>query len=172
MLIAQRLEAEKDTATAIEAFARSELAARGWRLRIAGDGSLRPALERQAAELGIAQSTEFLGMRTDVSELMGAAGLMLAPCAVEGLGLGVLEAMSVGLPVVASRSGVISKPFRSRRTASASVPGMRRPRRQPSGSWQPTPKRAARWRSRDGSVSGRSSFPRRRRRGPKPCTGP
>lgn len=104
-LIVQRLEPEKRTDIAVEAFARSGLADQGWRLRIAGDGSLRRDLEQQAAEIGIAGAVDFLGMRTDVWELMAQASMMLAPCPVEGLGLGVLEAMGAGLPVIASQVG-------------------------------------------------------------------
>jgi len=105
VLVVQRLEAEKDTGTALHAFATSGLAARGWRLRLAGDGARRPALETLARDLGVARSVEFLGHRSDVDELMRHAAVMLAPCPREGLGLAVLEAMRAGLPVVASRSG-------------------------------------------------------------------
>lgn len=105
VLVAQRLEHEKSTDIALAAFAHSQLAERGWRLWIAGDGSLRQSLKQQAAELGIAPAAEFLGMRGDVLKLMTQASLLLAPCPIEGLGLGVLEAMSTGLPVVASRAG-------------------------------------------------------------------
>ncbi len=105
VLLVQRLETEKATDVALRAFAATGLAERGWRLRIAGDGSERPSLEALAAELGIGPFTEFLGQRSDVVDLMARAGLLLATCPVEGLGLTVLEAMASGLPVVASASG-------------------------------------------------------------------
>lgn len=87
------------------AFAASGLADHGWRLRIAGDGSQRPALERQAASLGIGAATDFLGYRHDVDGLMATSAILLAPCAIEGIGLSVIEAMSSGLPVVAAAAG-------------------------------------------------------------------
>lgn len=105
VLVAQRLEAEKRTDHALEAFARSGLAALGWRLHIAGDGAERADLQRQAGLLGIGAATQFLGHRSDVDELMQRAAVLLAPCPVEGLGLTVLEAMAVGLPVVAAAAG-------------------------------------------------------------------
>jgi glycosyltransferase involved in cell wall biosynthesis len=105
VLVAQRLEAEKRTDLAIEAFAVSGLADRGWRLEIAGDGAERTALEWLARTLGIDGATTFLGARGDVDTLMARAGLLVAPCPVEGLGLSVLEAMAGGLPVVASAAG-------------------------------------------------------------------
>lgn len=107
VLVAQRLQPEKRTDLALEAFAASGVTAAGWRLDVAGDGASRSELERHAARLGLRPGTEvrFLGARTDVADLMGAAGILLAPCPVEGLGLSVLEAMASRLPVVAFPAG-------------------------------------------------------------------
>jgi glycosyltransferase involved in cell wall biosynthesis len=105
VLLVQRLAPEKDGATAVRAFALSGLAARGWRLEIAGRGTQRPHLERLTDELGVADAVAFLGARSDVTDLMAEAGLLLAPCPVEGLGMTVLEAMAAGLPVVAAGAG-------------------------------------------------------------------
>ena len=105
VLVAQRLEPEKDTDTALRAFAQSGLASQEWRLVVAGDGAERPALTALAEELGIADATRFLGHRSDVPDLMDRAGLLLAPCRIEGLGLTVLEAMAAALPVVAVGAG-------------------------------------------------------------------
>lgn len=103
VLIAQRLEAEKRTDLGIRAFAASGLEAEGWTLQVAGDGAERSGLEALATELGVA--ARFLGFRTDVPHLMARAGMLLAPCTVEGLGLAVIEAMAAGLPVVAADAG-------------------------------------------------------------------
>lgn len=105
VLVAQRLEPEKRTDLAVRAFAASGLAAAGWRLEIAGDGARRADLEALAARLGVGEATAFLGLRSDVDALMARAGILLAPCPVEGLGMTVLEAMAAGLPVVAARAG-------------------------------------------------------------------
>lgn len=105
VLMVQRLEPEKNADVGIRAFAQSGLADRGWQLEIAGDGSLRADLEDQAERAGLGGAVRFLGARTDVLDLMTTAGLLLAPCAVEGLGLSVLEAMAAGLPVVAAAAG-------------------------------------------------------------------
>lgn len=105
VLVAQRLEREKDTDVALHAFAASGLREHGWRLAIAGSGSQRPALERLAQKLDIADAVRFLGHRDDVPLLMRRAGLLMAPCGVEGLGLTVVEAMAAALPVVASAAG-------------------------------------------------------------------
>lgn len=105
VLVAQRLEPEKDTEVAFRAFASSGVAAQGWRLDVAGGGAERRRLEALAAQLGIADTTRFLGHRNDVPVLMERAGVLLAPCHIEGLGLTVLEAMACALPVVAVGAG-------------------------------------------------------------------
>ncbi|WP_404392322.1 glycosyltransferase family 4 protein [Humibacillus xanthopallidus] len=105
VLVAQRLESEKETDVAVTAFARSRLADHGWRLELAGDGAERARLEALAGGLGVASATDFLGHRSDVTQLMQRASVLLAPCRVEGLGLTVLEAMAEALPVVAVGAG-------------------------------------------------------------------
>jgi glycosyltransferase involved in cell wall biosynthesis len=62
-------------------------------------------MARQASGLGISESVHFAGFRDDVPALMGRASMLLATCPVEGLGLTVLEAMAVGLPVVTTDVG-------------------------------------------------------------------
>ncbi|WP_194397276.1 glycosyltransferase family 4 protein [Microbacterium atlanticum] len=103
VLMVQRLEAEKRTDLGLRAFAASHLQDRGWMLEIAGDGAERVALQSLAAELGV--TVRFLGFRDDVPLLMRSAGMLLAPCTAEGLGLAVLEAMSMGTPVIAADAG-------------------------------------------------------------------
>jgi glycosyltransferase involved in cell wall biosynthesis len=102
VLIAQRLQPEKRTHVGVRAFAASGLAAEGWTLDVAGIGPERHSLEELADELGVAPSVRFTGYRTDLPEVMEHAGLLLAPCPVEGLGLTLLEAMASGLPPVAA----------------------------------------------------------------------
>ncbi|MGW8567316.1 glycosyltransferase family 4 protein [Isoptericola sp. NPDC055881] len=103
VLVLQRLEAEKATDVALRAFAASGVAADGWTLRVAGTGSCTGALRTLAHRLGV--DAEFLGHVDDVADLLRTAGVLLAPCPVEGLGLSVLEAMAHGLPVVAADAG-------------------------------------------------------------------
>lgn len=102
VLMAQRLQPEKRTDVGVRAFAASGLADERWTLDIAGIGPERESLERLVAELGIAASVRFNGYRADLPELLTRAGMLLAPCPVEGLGLTLLEAMASGLPPVAA----------------------------------------------------------------------
>lgn len=103
VLVVQRLQPEKNTDVAVRGFAAG--APRDWTLEIVGRGPELASLQALTRELGIADRTTFRGFRDDVPDLMRSASVLLAPCEVEGLGLSVLEAMSHGLPVVASRAG-------------------------------------------------------------------
>jgi glycosyltransferase involved in cell wall biosynthesis len=102
VVIVQRLEAEKDTRTALLAWQASGLAAAGWALVVLGDGSERESLETLAS--GDA-SVRFVGHVPDVSSYLRSAGMLLATAPGEPFGLAVVEAMAAGVPVVASRSG-------------------------------------------------------------------
>jgi len=105
VVVAQRLEPEKDTATALRAWAESRLAAEGWELHVAGAGAESHALASLAGELGVDKSCRFLGQVADTTERFGRAGILLATAVAEPFGLSVVEAMASGLPVVASAAG-------------------------------------------------------------------
>jgi len=76
-------------------------------LEIGGDGPLRDKLERLAAELGISDQVLFLGMlaREEVRAAMWRANTFVLASHVETFGVVLIEAMSTGLPVVATRCG-------------------------------------------------------------------
>jgi glycosyltransferase involved in cell wall biosynthesis len=95
-----RLHPNKGFDLLLEAFA----AIRGIHLWIAGDGPLRPRLERLATRLGITERVRFLGWRDDVPALLAQADLLVCPSLHEPLGNVVIEAWSAGLPVVATAS--------------------------------------------------------------------
>jgi glycosyltransferase involved in cell wall biosynthesis len=67
---------------------------------LVGDGELRPDLERQVNELGIARRTVFTGARADIPALLKTMDVFLFPSHFEGLGLAVVEAQAAGLPIV------------------------------------------------------------------------
>lgn len=105
VLMAQRLQPEKQTDLGIRAFAESGIAADGWSLHIAGIGPLRADLADLALRLGIDDAVRFLGFRDDLPTLLQRSGILLATTPNEGLGLTVLEAMAAALPVVAADAG-------------------------------------------------------------------
>lgn len=105
VLMAQRLEAEKDGAVGIRAWAASGLAAAGWRMVIAGGGTLAGELRELAGRLGAGPSVDFVGPQADIAPLFDSASVFLATAPKEPFGLSVVEAMAASLPVVASGSG-------------------------------------------------------------------
>jgi len=72
---------------------------------IAGDGPLREWLEKRIADSPIRTQFRLLGPRDDVPTLLAAVDLLLLTSSFEGMPNGVLEAMSAGLPVVATHVG-------------------------------------------------------------------
>lgn len=78
-------------------------------LCIAGDGSLRPELAAQIEQSGLSEQVRLLGAREDVPVLMAASDLLVSSSLWEGLPVVVLEAMSAGLPVVATTVGDVPR---------------------------------------------------------------
>lgn len=72
-------------------------------LTIAGSGAQEEALRRQAQELGIEDRVRLLGYRTDCHQLYAAADVFAMPSFREGLPAALMEAMSMGMPVMVSR---------------------------------------------------------------------
>jgi len=70
-----------------------------------GDGPDRLAVERQAADYGLADMVDFVGEQQDLVPWLSAADLFLLPSSQESFGLAALEAMSCSVPVIASRVG-------------------------------------------------------------------
>ena len=77
------------------------------KLVLVGDGPERATVERQCRELGICEHVRFLGKQSALPEILSAADIMLLPSQSESFGLSALEAMSCGVPVVATSSGGI-----------------------------------------------------------------
>jgi L-malate glycosyltransferase len=94
----------KRTGDVVRVFARVR-AARPARLRLVGDGPDRAAALALAHELGVAADVDFLGEREDLPALIADATAFLLPSETESFGLAALEALSSGVPVIASRVG-------------------------------------------------------------------
>jgi glycosyltransferase involved in cell wall biosynthesis len=80
---------------------------RPWRLAIAGRGEEEGPLRAYAAAEGLDGRVHLLGYRQDIPDILAAADLFVMPSLSEGLPLALVEAMSAGLPVVASEVGGI-----------------------------------------------------------------
>lgn len=80
----------------------SGLVDRPWHLDVVGDGPQREELEGMARDLGLADRVTFAGFRDDVAVWMARSGCLLFPSHSEGMGLVALEALQMGLPLLAS----------------------------------------------------------------------
>ncbi|HEX8362610.1 MAG TPA: glycosyltransferase [Longimicrobium sp.] len=97
------LEERKGFDVLLDAFARLG-ERRAW-LVIAGDGPDAPALRRQADRLGLEGRVRFLGQRRDMPEVLASADVFVLASRKDSLANVMLEAMSLGVPVVATDTG-------------------------------------------------------------------
>jgi glycosyltransferase involved in cell wall biosynthesis len=72
------------------------------KLDICGDGYMRSKLELQIQSLHLSKNVRLLGRRNDVDRFLAAADIFVLPSRWEGLPIALLEAMSMGLPVIAT----------------------------------------------------------------------
>lgn len=110
-----RLTEKKGTADLISAFSRISTEFVDTNLLIVGDGPLRGDLEKQVYELNLQHRVQFCGMlpADEVRKLVASSAVFALPSVTaangdkEGLPIALLEAMSLGTPVVSTRhSGI------------------------------------------------------------------
>ena len=75
------------------------------RLLVIGQGDLEQTLKQKVSDLGIEGAVSFLGLRNDVPRVLPLLDLFVLPSLSEGLSVALLEAMSTGVPVIASKVG-------------------------------------------------------------------
>lgn len=102
-----RLELVKAYSTLLNAFARSR--DQSSILLICGQGSLQDALTALTGQLGISHRVKFLGLRSDIPDVMNAADAFAISSDSEGLPLVLLQAAAVGLAIVATDVGGIGE---------------------------------------------------------------
>lgn len=108
LLTVGRLTQQKGHTILLDAIAKLKSESAQLVFVFAGDGPLRADLEQKANLLEIAQWVRFLGMRSDINELLLAADIFVQPSLWEGLSIALLEALQVGLPIVATKvEGVV-----------------------------------------------------------------
>lgn len=80
-----------------------------WSLTFVGGGPKQPQVQELAKSLGLADRVTFAGFRDDVPRFLAESQIFCLCSHWEGLPLSILEAMAVGLPVVASDVGGVSE---------------------------------------------------------------
>lgn len=96
------LKPQKSPLTFVEVAARVVRERPGAVFVLAGDGELRPAVERLIARLGLGDRLRLLGWRRDIPRVMSALDVLLHTSLWEGLPRVLPEAIACGVPIVAS----------------------------------------------------------------------
>jgi glycosyltransferase involved in cell wall biosynthesis len=100
-----RVEREKGPDVFVEALALLQTG--GIQAAIVGDGREREKLASTSRRLGIGHVVRFTGSIPDAGELLAAFDLVVLSSRTEGLPISLLEAMSAGVPVVATAVGEV-----------------------------------------------------------------
>ena len=95
-----RLNPQKNLSMLLHAFHKLTDEYPDLRLAIYGDGESKPALEREAEQLGILSRTEFHPHSLDVHSLVKDCAMFVSSSDYEGQSNSMLEAMAMGLPCV------------------------------------------------------------------------
>jgi glycosyltransferase involved in cell wall biosynthesis len=111
-----RLETQKGHQYLIRAFGEVSCLLPNARLVIVGWGTLEHQLETQAEQLGVRERVLMLGQRTDVLKLLPGFDVFAFPSIFEAQGVAILEAMTEGVPVIASNVGGIPEMVLHERT--------------------------------------------------------
>lgn len=104
-----QLVGHKDPLTFVRAIAAARAAVPGVQALLVGDGPLRSAVEAEVDRLGLRGTLHVAGYRTDADSLLAAADIVTLSSKEEGLGTVLLDAMSMGKPIAATRGGGISE---------------------------------------------------------------
>jgi glycosyltransferase involved in cell wall biosynthesis len=100
-----RLAVQKNHALLLRSFAQGPALDPRAHLLLVGGGKLGPELEREADALGLGGRVRFLGTRSDVPEILGAADVFVLSSDYEGSPLSIMEAMAAGKPVISTAVG-------------------------------------------------------------------
>jgi len=111
-----RLDYLKDHVTAVRSLKRVVAQRLDAHLVLIGEGPEQEKTEAEVRRCNLARHVHFLGLRSDVGRLLHAADLFLLTSISEGIPLTVIEAMSAGLPVVATRVGGLAEIVEEGRT--------------------------------------------------------
>lgn len=87
------------------------------RFLVAGEGPLAAELAARAEAAGVAHAFSWLGVRSDVADLLAACDAFVLPSLWEGLSIALLEAMAAGVPVVATAVAGAEEVLTPERTA-------------------------------------------------------
>src|SRR5207247_8617161 len=108
----------------IDAFATVAPAFTEWRLVILGDGPLRAKLEERVSRLNLSDRIVMKGFVNNVQDEMASSSVFAQISLQEGLPIALLDAMALGLPVIATAVAGIPDVLQDRLTVSVLDPAM------------------------------------------------
>jgi glycosyltransferase involved in cell wall biosynthesis len=120
--VVARLEPRKGVEDALRAFAMFRRAHPEANLVIAGEGPERDSLIDLTRRLSLEKSVRFLGWSEDAASTLASSDACLIPSRSEGQSLVALEAMALGVPVVASATGGLPEMIRDGETGLLAPP--------------------------------------------------
>jgi glycosyltransferase involved in cell wall biosynthesis len=100
-----RFAPQKNHDLLLSAFAKGPASNPRAHLVLAGQGVLRAPLQVRVNQLGLTSRVHFLGLRTDIPDVLGAADIFVLSSDYEGNPLSVIEAMAAGLPIASTAAG-------------------------------------------------------------------
>jgi glycosyltransferase involved in cell wall biosynthesis len=124
VLFLGRIDKDKGIMDLVDAFAEITNSFPDTILRFAGQGDIE-AIKRRASDKNVLNNIEFLGWVNGSAKIraLAEATIYVLPSYMEGLPMGVLEAMAAGLPVVASNVGGIPEIVKNEVTGLLITPG-------------------------------------------------
>lgn len=104
-----RLSSEKGLAFLVEAASGLRRHGANLKLVFVGDGPERQFLKQQVENLGLEKDVLFVGFQEEVERWISVFDVFVLPSTTEGTPLALLEAMALGVPVIATAVGGIPK---------------------------------------------------------------
>jgi glycosyltransferase involved in cell wall biosynthesis len=118
-----RFARQKNHVLLLKAFAQGPASDPRVHLVLVGEGLLRARLEEMVRNLGLTDQVHFLGLRTDIPDVLGAMDVFALGSDYEGNPLSVMEAMASGLPIVSTAAGGVPTLFESGKEGLMVQPG-------------------------------------------------
>jgi len=104
MLYAAEFNKNKNHQLLIRALAGIKDRLPGAKLLLAGQGMLQEECRQLSSQLGVEHMVDYLGYRSDIDQLLALSDAAVSSSLREGLPVNIMEAMSVGLPIIATRN--------------------------------------------------------------------
>jgi len=109
----------------IKAFSEAKKEIANLKLILAGEGDMEAELKKDVSKFGISEDVKFIGSidHENVPFYLASADVYIRPSLSEGLGTAFLEAMAVGIPVIATPVGGIADFLKDKETGILCKPG-------------------------------------------------